>query len=136
MRSIVLAALVVTATVPSAGAQLMSLRGIASTFCEAVVSGRMGPVLSLLTDELRQAVDGRGEVPILWQGRPEPAETCRPVGNSGTRDRPETVVSFGANGKPGFAQTIVMVVVDGALRIDDVKFDDGTTLRGRLAVRA
>ena len=135
MRAAVLAVLMVLTAFPAQSTSL-SLSGVARIFCEAVISGQMTPVLDLLTHELRVMVEDNGEVPLLWQGDLDPAETCIPVGNRGTRDRPETIISFGAIGKPNFAQTIVMVFVEGTLRIDDVIFEDGTTLRQRLAVRA
>jgi hypothetical protein len=137
MRAAVLATLLAMTAVPAHAASL-GFSDVAHIYCDAVISGRMEPVLDLLTDGLHRLVDRNGQVPILWQGKPEPAETCFPVGNSGTRDRPETIVSFGytTGGKRGFAQTIVMVFVGGNLRIDDVQFEDGTTLRERLRVRA
>jgi hypothetical protein len=119
-----------------AHATSLTFSGVARIYCEAVISGQMTPVLGLLTEELRELLEDNGEVPLLWQGDLDPAETCMPVGNRGTRDRPETIVTFGAIGKPNVAQTIVMVFVGGKLRIDDVIFEDGTTLRQRLAVRA
>jgi hypothetical protein len=136
MRAAVLATLMVTTAVPAHAASL-NLIDVAQIYCDSVISGRMEPVLELLTDDLRSLIES-GQVPILWQGKPEPAEICIPVGNSGTLERPETIVAFGytAGDKPEFAQTIVMVFIDDTLRIDDVKFEDGTTLRDRLKVRA
>ena len=135
MRAAVLAILMVLTASPAHAASL-TFSGVARIYCEAVVSGLMMPVINLLTPDLKRMVDERGEVPLLWQSRPDPAETCLPVGNRGTRERPETIVSFGAIGKPSFSQTIVMVFVGDRLKIDDVIFEDGTTLRDRLAVRA
>lgn len=138
MRRLVIAAIVTAIATLPAAAQLGTFRTIATTFCDAVLTGRMAPLLAILTEDLRRLAGPGAEVPVFWQGRSEPPETCMPVGNAGTRDRPETVISFGylGAGRPGYAQTLVMVFVDGELRIDDVRFADGTTLRERLAVRA
>lgn len=138
MMRIAMAAAVVLAMVSAAGAQGFGLRAIANTYCEALMSGRMGPVLEVVTEDLAAALEGRGEFPTLWQSQPHPVAMCRPVGNAGSADRPETIISlgYGVVGLPNASQTIVMVIVDDELRIDDVEFSDGTTLRGRLATRA
>ena len=104
-------------------------------FCIARLSGDMAPVLAVLTPETRALVEKTGIDKVRWQGKPDYANTCEPVGASGTYDAPQVILSYQYREpeKTGFSDRLVMRFVDGLLRLDDILFADGESMRDSLA---
>jgi hypothetical protein len=137
-------ALALAATVLSASPVLaLSLTStqVGEIYCDARLSGDMAPVLAILTPELAALVaksmpagtDAATAVP--WQSSTDYANTCMPVGASGTAERPEIVIAFGYRdpGKAQYADRLIMRFVDKRLRIDDIAYANSGTLRDKLA---
>jgi hypothetical protein len=133
------AALALAAT-PAAALSLTSTQ-VGDIYCAARLSSDMAPVLAILTPELAALVaqhlpDGAdAATAIPWQSSADYANTCMPVGASGTAEAPEIIVAFGYRdpGKPQYADKLVMRFVDKRLRIDDIAYATGGTLREKLA---
>jgi hypothetical protein len=133
------AALALVAT-PAAALSLTSTQ-VGDIYCAARLSSDMAPVLAILTPELAALVaqhlpDGAdAATAIPWQSSADYANTCMPVGASGTAEAPEIIVAFGYRdpGKPQYADKLVMRFVDKRLRIDDIAYATGGTLREKLA---
>jgi hypothetical protein len=114
---------------------------VGEIYCDARLSGDMAPVLAILTPELAALVakntpagaDVATAVP--WQSSTDYADTCMPVGATGTAEQPEVVIAFGYRdpGKPQYADRLIMRFVDKRLRIDDIAYANSGTLRGKLA---
>ena len=132
------AALVLAAT-PAAALSLTSSQ-VGDIYCAARLSSDMAPVLAILTPELaalvaRHLPEGAdAATAIPWQSSSDYANTCMPVGTSGTADAPEIVIAFGYRdpSKAQYADKLVMRFVDRRLRIDDIIYSSGGTLRKRL----
>jgi hypothetical protein len=132
------AALALAAT-PAAALSLTSTQ-VGDIYCAARLSSDMAPVLAILTPELAalvarhlpEGVDAATEIP--WQSSPDYPNTCMPVGVSGTADAPEIIIAFGYRdpSKAQYADKLVMRFVDQRLRIDDIIYSSGGTLRERL----
>jgi hypothetical protein len=137
-RAIAVLGVALTAASPAAALSLTSNQA-GTIFCFGRLSGDMAPVIAILTDDLAGLVAAKtkksGADSVPWQEPADYANTCDAVGAQGTFDAPEIVLAFGFRdaSKAGFAQNLVMRFVDQRLRIDDIKFGDGTTLRARLA---
>jgi hypothetical protein len=137
--ALALAATVLTAS-PVLALSLTSAQ-VGEIYCDARLSGDMAPVLAILTPELAALVaksipagaDAATAVP--WQSSTDYANTCMPVGASGTAVRPEIVIAFGYRdpGKAQYADRLVMRFVDKRLRIDDIAYSNSGTLRDKLA---
>ena len=137
--ALALAATVLTVS-PALALSLTSVQ-VGEIYCDARLSGDMAPVLAILTPELAAIVaksipagaDAATAVP--WQSSTDYADTCMPVGASGTADRPEIVIAFGYRdpGKAQYADRLVMRFVDQRLRIDDIAYANSGTLRDKLA---
>jgi hypothetical protein len=101
----------------------------------------MAPVIAILTPELAALVaqhlpDGAdAATAIPWQSSADYANTCMPVGASGTADSPEIVIAFGYRdpNKAQYADKLVMRFVEKRLRIDDIAYATGGTLREKLS---
>ena len=136
--ALALAATVLTVS-PALALSLTSVQ-VGEIYCDARLSGDMAPVLAILTPELAAIVaksipagaDAATAVP--WQSSADYADTCMPVGASGTADRPEIVIAFGYRdpGKAQYADRLVMRFVDQRLRIDDIAYANSGTLRDKL----
>lgn len=137
-------ALAVAATILTASPVLaLSLTSaqVGEIYCDARLSGDMAPVLAILTPELAALVaksisagaDAATAVP--WQSSTDYANTCMPVGASGTAERPEIVIAFAYRdpGKAQYADRLIMRFVDKRLRIDDIAYASSGTLRDKLA---
>ncbi len=113
----------------------LTLAQVGDLFCTARLSGDMAPVLDVLTPELQDLVSQADPTAIRWQGKPDPADLCRPVGASGSYDAPQSILSYQYRdpGKAGFSDRLVMRFIDDELRLDDIVFSDGTSLRDSLA---
>lgn len=137
--ALALAATVLTAS-PVLALSLTSTQ-VGEIYCAARLSGDMAPVLAILTPELAALVsksipagaDAATAVP--WQSSTDYADTCMPVGASGTAERPEIVIAFGYRdpGKAQYADRLIMRFVDKRLRIDDIAYANSGTLRDKLA---
>jgi hypothetical protein len=113
---------------------------VGEIYCDARLSGDMAPVLAILTPELAALVaksmpagaDAATAVP--WQSSTDYANSCMPVGASGTAEAPEIVIAFGSRdpNKAQYADKLLMRFVDKRLRIDDIAYATGGTLRERL----
>jgi hypothetical protein len=129
-------ALAIFAVTGPASATSLSTSQVGEIFCLGRLSGDMAPVLAILTPELAALVAAQPSPDsVPWQGDPEYANLCEPVGATGTADAPQAVLSYGYRdpGKAGFSDRLVLRWVDGRMRIDDIIYADGATLRGRLA---
>ena len=128
------------ATTP-AGALSLTATQVGEIYCAARLSGDMAPVLSILTPELAALVakklpDGAdAATAIPWQGQSDYANTCMPVGASGTAEQPEIVIAFGYRdpAKAQYADRLIMRFIDKRLRIDDIAYAMSGTLRQKLA---
>ena len=133
------AALALSAT-PAAALSLTSTQ-VGDIYCAARLSSDMAPVLAILTPDLAALVaqhlvkgaDAATAIPL--QSSTDYANTCMPVGASGTADAPEIVIAFGYDdpSKAQYADKLVMRFVDKRLRIDDIEYSTGGTLREKLA---
>jgi len=132
------AALALT-TLPASALSLTSTQ-VGTIYCAARLAGDMAPILAILTPELAglvalhlpQGADAASVIP--WQSSSDYANTCMPVGASGTVDSPEIIIAFGYRdpGKAPYADRLVMRFVDKRLRIDDIAYATGGTLRDQL----
>jgi len=128
------------AATPAVALSLTSSQ-VGDIYCAARLSSDMAPVLAILTPELAAIItqhlpDGAdAATAIPWQSSADYANTCMPVGASGTADAPEVVVAFGYNdpNKAQYADKLVMRFVDKRLRIDDIAYATGGTLREKLS---
>ena len=136
--SIFLATLALSAT-PAFALSLTSSQ-VGEIYCAARLSGDMAPVLAILTPELAELVakhlpEGADAATALpWQSSPDYANTCMPVGASGTAEAPEVVIAFGFRdpNTPQYADRLVMRFVDKRLRIDDIAYSGSGTMRQAL----
>ena len=103
----------------------------------------MAPVLAILTPDLAALVaktlpaGADAATAIPWQSQSDYANTCMPVGSSGTAEQPEIVIAFGYRdpAKQQYADKLVMRFIDQRLRIDDIAYATSGTLRQKLAGR-
>ena len=139
-RTILTAAALALTASPALALSLTSSQ-VGEIYCDARLSGDMAPVLAILTPELAAIVakalltgaDAATAVP--WQSNSDYANTCMPVGASGTAEQPEIVIAFGYRdpAKSQYADRLIMRFVDKRLRIDDIAYATNGTLRERLA---
>jgi len=137
--------LLLTAALVTTPASALSLTAtqVGDIYCAARLSGDMAPVLAILSPELAALVakklpagaDAATAVP--WQSQADYANTCMPVGASGTAEQPEIVIAFGYRdpAKAQYADRLVMRFIDQRLRIDDIAYATSGTLREKLASR-
>lgn len=136
--ALLLTALMLAAT--PAGALSLTSTQVGEIYCAARLSGDMAPVLAILTPELAALVAKKlpegadAATAIPWQSQPDYANTCMPVGASGTAEQPEIVVAFGYRdpAKPQYADRLIMRFIDKRLRIDDIAYATSGTLRQKL----
>ncbi|HVY51905.1 MAG TPA: hypothetical protein VHA07_10155 [Devosia sp.] len=127
------------AATPAAALSLTSSQ-VGDIYCAARLSGDMAPILAILTPELAALVaqhlpDGADAATVIpWQSSDDYPATCMPVGATGTAEAPEIVIAFGARdpSKAQYADKLVMRFVDQRLRIDDIAYATGGTLREKL----
>ena len=127
------------AVTPAMALSLTSTQ-VGEIYCAGRLSGDMAPVIAILTPELAALVaehlpDGaESGTTIPWQSSADYANSCMPVGASGTADTPEIIIAFGYNdpNKAQYADKLVMRFIDKRLRIDDIAYGHGGTLRQRL----
>lgn len=136
-------ALLLTAALVTTPASALSLTAtqVGDIYCAARLSGDMAPVLAILSPELAALVakklpagaDAATAVP--WQSQADYANTCMPVGASGTAEQPEIVIAFGYRdpAKAQYADRLIMRFIDKRLRIDDIAYATSGTLREKLA---
>lgn len=132
------AALLLSAT--PASALSLTATQVGDIYCAARLSGDMAPVLAILTPELAAIVaktlppGADAATALPWQSQSDYANTCMPVGASGTAEQPEIVIAFGYRdpAKPQYADRLIMRFVDKRLRIDDIAYATSGTLRQKL----
>jgi hypothetical protein len=132
------AALALAAT-PAIALSLTSSQ-VGDIYCAARLSSDMAPILAILTPELAALVaqylpEGADiATAIPWQSSADYANSCMPVGASGTANAPEIIIAFGYRdpNKAQYADRLVMRFVDKRLRIDDIAYATGGTLREKL----
>ena len=127
-------------TTPASALSLTATQ-VGDIYCAARLSGDMAPVLAILSPELAALVaeklpagaDAATAVP--WQSQADYANTCMPVGASGTAEQPEIVIAFGYRdpAKAQYADRLIMRFIDKRLRIDDIAYATSGTLREKLA---
>lgn len=128
-------------TLPASALSLTSSQ-VGDIYCAARLAGDMAPILAILTPELAALValhlpeGGDAANAIPWQSSADYANTCETVGASGTVDSPEIIIAFGYrdSNKAPYADRLVMRFVDKRLRIDDIAYATGGTLRDRLGI--
>lgn len=133
-------AALILATSPTLALSLTSTQ-VGEIYCDARLSGDMAPVLAILTPEFAALVQQHlpagadAATAIPWQSATDYANSCMPVGASGTADAPEIIVAFSYQdpNKAQYADKLVMRFVDQRLRIDDIAYATGGTLRENLA---
>ena len=140
MSTVIAGTALALAATPAVALSLTSSQ-VGDIYCAARLSSDMAPVLAILTPELAafvtehlpEGADAATAIP--WQSSADYANTCMPVGASGTADAPEVVVAFGYNdpNKAQYADKLVMRFVDKRLRIDDIAYATGGTLREKLS---
>ena len=124
---------------PAAAVSLTSTQ-VGDIYCAARLSGDMAPILAILTPELaaliaRQVPEGADPATAIpWQSSADYANTCMPVGASGTAAAPEVIIAFGYRDpdKAQYADRLVLRFVDQRLRIDDIAYATGSTLLEKL----
>jgi hypothetical protein len=136
-------ALLLTAALVTTPASALSLTAtqVGDIYCAARLSGDMAPVIAILTPELAALLAKKlpagadAATAIPWQSQPDYANTCMPVGASGTAEQPEVVIAFGYRdpAKAQYADRLVMRFIDKRLRIDDIAYATSGTLREKLA---
>ena len=132
-RLLALALLPVLLATPASADSLTSGQ-FGTIFCFSRLSGDMAPILAILTPDLAGQVDKADPATIRWQGKPDYAAMCQPVGAAGTADTPEVILSYQYRepDKANFSDRLVLKFIDSRLRLDDILFADGTSLRDSL----
>jgi hypothetical protein len=133
-------AVLALAASPAAAVSLTSTQ-VGDIFCAARLSGDMAPILAILTPELAALVaqhlpkGADPAVAIPWQSSADYANTCMPVGASGSASSPEVIIAFGYRdpNKAQYADKLILRFIDQRLRIDDIAYATGGTLLERLA---
>lgn len=129
-----LAALILATAGP---AEAASLSDVGKTFCGARLTGALEPAIALFSDQLAALLESAaadGATALGWGGQSEAPLQCMVAGAGGTRDTPEAVLvyQFASGAKRQYSERLVLKFFGEELRIDDVKFPDGTTLRQQL----
>ena len=126
---------VFAATAP-AHAVSLSTNQVGQIFCISRLAGDMAPVLAILTDDLAALV-AASPTPdaVPWQSQADYANICEPIGATGSAEAPQAVLSYRYRdaGKAGYSDKLVLRWVDGRVRIDDIIYGSGGTLREKLA---
>jgi hypothetical protein len=131
MRRLALVLLPLLGASPALAQSDLSLVDVARIFCAARISGDMAPVTALLTPDLAKLLENRTE--IRWQGTPGQMMSCMPVGASGSYDHPESVLAYSLAEGGSASDKLVMSFIDEQIRIDDIGYGTGRTLRETLA---
>ncbi len=130
LRPALLASTLVAA--PALAQSDLSLVEIGTAFCAVIVAGDSDALAPLLTPALaRLAADGD----VRWHSGDAAPAACRPVGASGTLEHPQSVLFLTFPGGGALSDKLVLSFVDGNLRIDDISYGDGGTLRETLAAQ-
>jgi hypothetical protein len=128
MRLPLLAALLLAT--PAAAQSDLSLSQVGAAYCAAVTANDWTAIAPLLTPELAELAADTG--PAFPGDAPAPA-SCRVVGASGTYDHPESVLFLGFPDGSTISDRLVMSFIDAQLRIDDVSYGNGGSLRQTLS---
>lgn len=131
MRRLVLLSLALAS--PASAQSQLSPAQIGNAFCAAILAGDAAALGLLLTPDLADKAADHED--IRWSSGDAAPVGCMPVGASGSTERPESVLFLTFPGGKTASDRLVLAFVDGDLRIDDVSFDRGGTLRARLAAQ-
>ena len=126
-HSLVLTALLMT---PAAAQSNLTFADIGNLFCAAITSGDLVSPGPLLTADLAALVMDKD---VRWHTGDAPPVQCMAVGARGTADVPETVLFMAFPDGKTASDRLILNWVDGKLRIDDIAYDRGGTLRETLA---
>lgn len=127
LRTLVLVALLVT---PAIAQSKLSFADVGNLFCAAITSGGLVSPAPLLTIELAALTKDRD---VHWHSGDTTPVQCMAVGARGTADVPETVLFMAFPDGKTASDRLILHWVDGQLKIDDVAYDKGGTLRDTLA---
>ena len=122
-----LAALLAT---PALGQSELSFADIGNLFCAAITSGGLVSPAPLLTANLAALT---GDRDVRWHSGDATPVRCMAVGARGSAEVPETVLFMTFPGGKTASDRLILNWVDGRLKIDDVAYDRGGTLRETLA---
>ena len=122
-----LAALLAT---PAVGQSELTFADIGNLFCAALTSGDLISPGPLLTSDLAALT---GDRDVRWHSGDGAPVECIAVGARGTADIPETVLFMTFPDGKTASDRLILNWVDGRLKIDDVAYDRGGTLRETLA---
>jgi hypothetical protein len=107
----------------------VSPAAIGAAFCAALLANDSTALNSLLTPQLAELAPAD----TRWHSGDSTPFACMPVGASGTAERPESVLFLTFAGGPTASDRLVLAFVAGELRIDDIAYAGGGTLRASLA---
>jgi hypothetical protein len=123
----VLAALLAT---PAVAQSKLSFADIGNLFCASIRSDDLISPVPLLTADLAALTKGHG---VRWHSGDGLPVQCMAVGARGTADVPEAVLFMTFRDGKTASDRLILNWVDGQLKIDDVAYDKGGTLRETLA---
>jgi hypothetical protein len=115
---------------PAAAQSKLGFADVGNLFCAAITSGGLVSPAPLLTAELAALTKGKD---VRWHSADAVPSQCMEVGASGTADVPETVLFMTFPDGRTASDRLILHWVDGQLKIDDVRYDKGGTLRETLA---
>jgi hypothetical protein len=114
---------------PAVAQSDLSLVEIGTAFCAIVVAGKTDALAPLLTPDLAALT---ANAQVHWHSGRSPT-ACMPVGATGSAEHPESVLFLTyADGTTG-SDKLILSFIGQNIRIDDVAFAGGTTLRESLA---
>lgn len=125
MRALLAALALVGSALPATAQSDLGPADLGRAFCAALVAGDMSPLAPLLTTDLGKHV---ADTQTRWSSGTD-ATACMPVGATGTRDHPESVLFLTFADGTSASDRLILSFVDGQLRIDDIAFATGGTLR-------
>lgn len=115
---------------PAAAQSDLSLVDVGRAFCAAIVSGNAADLTPLLTPDLAKLI---GNNDIRWHSGDAAPSACMPVGASGSVEHPESVLFLTFSDGSTLSDKLILSFINANIRIEDVAFADGTTLRESLA---
>jgi hypothetical protein len=130
-------AAILAVTSAPALARSPSPAALGTIFCTGVLTHEMADAMAWMTPDLAAkvaAITGeKGAGAIRWASTPG-ADRCMPVGSAGSAEVPVAILyyTWSDRSHAGFSDQLVTRFVNEELRIDDVVFPDGRTLRQQL----
>lgn len=122
---------------PASAATDVNLKDIATIFCAGLITDDMSVAKRVLSDDLAAAVtEATPKMAVPWTGGQPKPDDCFHAGNSGTAERPESTIALLYGDGSSRAEVLIVTFVGDNLRIDDIRFPDGTTLREKLDAKS